>query len=116
MTEPTGLTLKRTEIEGAFRRINGIAFGSGDPAFLRDAALKALDSAEEIKRLRDALTKMYDKWENGTPCHEFCEGDDSVENTGISVGNAFKLSTEEEDEILALIPESAALAPKEKEK
>lgn len=50
-----------------------------------------------ILQLETALTMMYDKWENGDGCYEdpdTCSG---------FLGNAFKLSQEEENQILALV-------------
>lgn len=55
-------------------------------------------SGNETERLRAALAMIYDKWEDGTPCYE-----DPEDFTG-HLGNAVKLTAEEEMEILALIP------------
>lgn len=58
-------------------------------------------AADRIEELEEALTMLYDKWENGDPCYtdaDPCGGD--------FMGNAFKLSEEEENHILALIPNS----------
>jgi len=84
-------------------------------AALRNAA-KALSGASspvettEVTRLRAALGLMYDKWEDGVTCWE--DGDDS----GISLGNAFKLTDEEEREILSLIPsQRSAVEPAEEQ-
>lgn len=54
--------------------------------------------ALEVERLKDALEMLYDKWEEGAPCFE------DADNTGISLGNAFRLTEDEEAKILALIP------------
>lgn len=60
----------------------------------------------EVVALREALEMIYDKWANGDPCFE---------NPDDYLGNAFKLSYEEENHILALLPrERAALAPESK--
>lgn len=50
------------------------------------------------ERLVDALEVMYDKYENGDPCFE------NPEELEGAMGNAVKLSFDEENEILALIP------------
>jgi hypothetical protein len=56
------------------------------------------ESAEAAnQKLRRALGMLYDKWENGDPCYE-----DADENAGF-MGNAFRLSAQEEDEVLALL-------------
>jgi len=61
-----------------------------------------LEAADEIERLRAALEMLYDKWENGDPCYE--DGDPQSNY----LGNAFRLSEEEENEVLALIPRQCA--------
>jgi hypothetical protein len=70
-------------------------------------ALQAAFQAATAERdaLREALTMLYDKFEDGTDCYE-----DPEDYTGY-LGKAIKLSTEEEEAVLALIPtERAALA------
>ena len=59
----------------------------------RIAALEA-----ENARLKAALCMIYDKWEDGTSCYE-----DPEDYTG-HLGNAVKLTNDEEAQILALIP------------
>ncbi len=59
----------------------------------RIAALEA-----ENARMKAALCMIYDKWEDGTPCYE-----DPEDYTG-HLGNAVKLTDDEEAQILALIP------------
>ena len=54
-----------------------------------------------IDRRRDALAMLYDKWENGVPCYEATDG--QIDEAGPSIGNSFKLSFAEEQEILNLI-------------
>lgn len=49
------------------------------------------------KGLVELLCLMYDKWENGTPCYE-----DPEDYTG-SLGNAFKLTDDEETRVLAAL-------------
>lgn len=61
------------------------------------AALRAV--LVQRGKLIDALGMMYDKWENGIPCY------DDPEDCSGSNGNAFKLSEEEEREVLSLIPQ-----------
>lgn len=66
----------------------------------RTAELSALRIAHDALKLRaergrELLGLLYDKWENGTPCYE-----DVEECTG-SLGNAFKLTDEEENGVLA---------------
>ncbi len=56
---------------------------------------------QERNRLKDALTNLYDKWENGTPCQEASEGGELIDGTNL--GNAVKLTFAEEQEILNLI-------------
>ena len=51
----------------------------------------------EIDRLREALEMLYDKWENGDPCFE------NPEDNEYFLGNAFKLSYEEENQVIALL-------------
>ena len=55
--------------------------------------------AEEIVELRGALLMLYDKWENGAPCYEEPE-----EQRGY-LGHAFNLTEQEENRVLALLPE-----------
>ena len=74
-------------------RLNGIALMQ-DP--VRADIVRY--AAQEIDRLRTALEFLYDKWENGDPCFE------DPETSSGSLGNAFKLSEQEERAILALIP------------
>lgn len=59
----------------------------------------------QIGRLKAALGDIYDKWENGTPCHETVDG--VIDEDSSSIGNAFKLSFEQECEILNLIVDKA---------
>jgi hypothetical protein len=66
----------------------------------RDMSVKSLEGSEE-KRLRAALEMIYDRWEKGTTCYE------DVENEAGCLGNAVKLSFEEEQEILNLIVDKA---------
>ncbi len=69
-------------------------------------ALQAAFQAATAERdaLREALIMLYDKFEDGTDCYE-----DPEDYTGY-LGKAIKLSTEEEEAVLALIPtERAAL-------
>ena len=63
-----------------------------------EKAIQAKREIDALRRERDeakaALKLIYEKWENGTPCFEDpdeCEG---------PLGNAFKLSYEEENKIL----------------
>jgi hypothetical protein len=55
----------------------------------------------ERDRLREALSMLYDKWENGVPCHEAIDG--QIDDDSTPIGNAVKLSFEEEQAILNLI-------------
>lgn len=80
------------ECQNGFDSLKG-AYDSLHATFIRLS-----DETTEVSRLRAALGLMYDKWEDGVTCWE--DGDDS----GISLGNAFKLMDEEEREILSLIP------------
>ena len=59
---------------------------------------------EQVARLTAALTMLYDKYESGDPCTE--NGDEF----GSVLGNCVRLSSEEEDEILKLIPGTTLLA------
>jgi hypothetical protein len=59
--------------------------------------------------LREALGWLYDKWENGTPCFEGGPDDESC-----PLGNAFRLSCEEEERILKLLARSAPDSEKTK--
>lgn len=87
MTEPTMFTSNVETRQQAYDR--GYAVGSGNEGAYQ----------REIARLRAALEFLYDKWENGDPCYE------DADSTGVSLGNAFRLSEAEEAEILALIPQ-----------
>jgi len=78
-----------------------------------NSALKEqLAEARKLAQLReDALVMIYDKWENGNPCYEACDGE-TFDESGSCIGNAVKLSFEEEEQILAVIPkEHAPIAP-----
>lgn len=59
----------------------------------------------ERDALRTALGMMYDKWENGIACQEADEDGDCSDGTNI--GNAFRLTLEEEQTVLNLIVEKA---------
>lgn len=72
--------------------------------FYQDAVQQLNSSKADATRLREALALFYDKWENGTPCFE------DPESCSGSLGNAFKLSYEEENEILGLLKNDEALA------
>jgi hypothetical protein len=67
--------------------------------------LKAAPPAAQPGRqaLIDALELMWDRYENGDPCHD---SDDPIE--GNFIGNAVRLFEDEERQILALIPSSPA--------
>ena len=68
-------------------------------ALARDAVAGAIvEVKKERDELRAALTMLYDKWENGDPCYQ------DADEANDSLGNAFKLTDEEEKQILALIP------------
>lgn len=56
-------------------------------------------------RLKHCLELLYDKWENGVPCHEANEG--QIDENSSFIGNAVKLSFGEEQEILTLIIDKA---------
>lgn len=53
---------------------------------------------KEIARLKEWLGELYDKWENGTPCHE-----DAEEQAGY-IGHAFTLTEDEENALLKMLP------------
>jgi hypothetical protein len=59
----------------------------------------------QVRRLTEALAMMYDKWENGTSCQEADEDGECIDGTYL--GNAFKLSQAEEQEVLNLIVTTA---------
>ena len=61
----------------------------------------------ENERLREALTMLYDKWEDGDDCYE------DPEDYGGFLGKAFKLSLEEENTVLALIRTERSALTKE---
>ena len=64
--------------------------------------LSAIETAEAQRDLLDALVMMYDRWENGTPCFE-----DVEEHSG-PLGNALRLSFEEENQVLSAIETAEA--------
>jgi hypothetical protein len=64
-----------------------------------------IEEREINGRLMDALKMMYDKWENGTPCHEAV--DSVIDEDSTSIGNCFNLSFAEEQTVLNLIIEKA---------
>lgn len=65
---------------------------------LRKVQYELTVAREQIQTLTDALEMIYDKYEDGDPCTE--NGDEH----GSPIGNAVRLSAEEEDLILSLIP------------
>ena len=67
--------------------------------------VKTADHIAKVDRLTKALSMFYGKWENGFPCTEADEEGDCSE--GSFLGNACKLDTAEEQEILNLIVEKA---------
>lgn len=48
------------------------------------------------------LALLFDMWEGGIPCYE-ADPDGHVVEDGYYIGNAFKLSSEEEDRIVAFL-------------
>lgn len=84
--------------------------------YAKESRLKDEALAREAK-LRELLALMYDKWENGIPCRE--ASDDGVIDEGSSgIGNAFRLSFEEENAIVSELKDvpRAALAETGEEK
>jgi hypothetical protein len=73
-----------------------------EAAKLRDDLAKLKLAYGELFNQNVALTgwleALYDKWENGIPCYEY-----SAEPSSSSIGNAFKLSYDEENQIIAAI-------------
>jgi len=63
----------------------------------RAGKLEGALTLTRVGKLERALTLLYDKWENGTPCFE------NPEDRNGPLGNAFRLSYEEENEVLELI-------------
>jgi hypothetical protein len=81
------------------------------PEDLEDMARELLENRAErtegqVRQLREALTMMYDKWENGISCREADESGDCSD--GPSIGNAFNLSLAEEQTVLNLIVDKPA--------
>ena len=70
-----------------------------DLLYKREAEIAALKSS--LAEAETLLSTLYDKWENGIPCHEIGEEDDN--ERGASIGNAFKFSDEEEKAILTFL-------------
>lgn len=64
---------------------------------------------EDAERAFDLLDLMFSKWENGTPCHEYSDGEE-----GAYIGSAFRLEDDEFSEIVDLLnkhrPSDAAIA------
>jgi hypothetical protein len=69
-------------------------------AELAQSKKEAEQAKLEVLTLRDALEMLYDRYENGVSVSEDC-GDGEF---GASMGNAVKLSEEEENAVLHLIP------------
>jgi hypothetical protein len=61
---------------------------------------------EQVRVLKETLGNFYDKWENGIPCSEADE-EGNCEDGG-SIGNACRLTFEEEQQILNLIVDGPA--------
>lgn len=80
------------------------AFIAASRQWVPQALTQLSEQAARVKILEDALEMLFSRWENGTPCHEFCGEDGEV--GGNSLGNAFKLTAEEESQIIALIPKA----------
>jgi hypothetical protein len=59
----------------------------------------------ENAALLDALTLMWERYEGGVTCHE-CDEEGNVQEDSSSIGNAVKLTYEEEEQILSLLPKS----------
>lgn len=55
--------------------------------------------AATVEPYRAALELLYDKWENGAPCYA------DADSLNDYLGNAFRLSEDEENKILKLIQE-----------
>ena len=72
----------------------------------RMEAERAEALAKEVAALKDALALIYDRYEEGMGCYE-----DPEESAGY-VGNAVRLSEDEENKIIALIPSDAARGEK----
>lgn len=75
-----------------------------DHRYTGDAAVAAIASIDALIEQRDQALKllamMYDKWENGDPCYQ------DADITCDSLGNAFKLTDEEEEAVLAALASS----------
>jgi hypothetical protein len=105
--------LRAEEIIDSLQEDVALAFKTCNEQREQIAALKEqLAEARKLAQLReDALVMIYDKWENGNPCYEACDGE-TFDESGSCIGNAVKLSFEEEEQILAVIPkEHAPIAP-----
>jgi hypothetical protein len=99
------VTAELAEIDGI---IEGDGVGSGNPI---EGAKRM---RKQVARLEKSLGNFYDKWENGIPCSEANEEGNCED--GASIGNACKLSPEEENEILGLIPSRVSAPSQEPEK
>jgi hypothetical protein len=74
------------------------------------AALTHISALEEqVEGLRKALEMMYERYEDGITCYE-ADDDGSINDGGSSIGNAVKLSFEEEQQIISLLHPRAALS------
>jgi len=91
----------RTHAGVLWRVIAGLAHDV--PLASPPQAPAAVQGDETEQRLRDALELMWDRYENGDPCHD---SDDPAE--GCFIGNAVRLFEDEESEILSLIPSTPA--------
>lgn len=77
---------------------------AGAEGALVDCARINIDVMKRNRELEAALTMIYDKWENGDSSYTEPDTFDGY------LGNAFKLSQEEENQVLALIPTTAETA------
>lgn len=64
----------------------------------QDRTTEKIELQAQLQAVQDALCMLYDKYEDGDPCTE--NGDEH----GSYMGNCVRLSADEEDQILRLIP------------
>jgi hypothetical protein len=88
MNRPSVFDLERDEALVALR---------DNAAFIVEAVNAHAHLLAANERLVELLAMMYDKWENGDPCWQ------DADEANDSLGNAFKLTDDEENAVLTAL-------------
>lgn len=95
-------------VEKLGQMVLALPIDSALKAFYYQCAQLLLHQSSKIAALEKELTMLYSKWEDGNPCYTgYPDTEDGF------LGNAFRLTNEEENRVLALIPKQSDAASAE---